>query len=155
MQKNIEMNSSEVNLFKDAISYAQKQYYLDAVNTFKKFIKLYSKSELVDDAYYNIGLCYFQMSLFNKAIEIYNIVIKEYKDSVINCFDQSEEGKTAAKCHYSILNCYLALNMLENAELEMEKIKKYKDSYVLIKGEKKTFYELALTAIKNYKSINN
>ena len=148
------MHNKEIELFKEALKNAKNEFYLDSISSFNELIRLYPESDLVDDAYFNIGLCYFEMNHFVKAIEIYNVVINNYPDSTISSLEgRGESGKTAAKCHYAILNCFLALNELTEATKELEKTKDFPDSFVVLEGKKITFYQLAMQALKTYNQI--
>jgi len=94
------------------------------------------------------------MNHFVKAIEIYNVVINNYPDSTISSLEgRGESGKTAAKCHYAILNCFLALNKLKEATRELQKAKEYPESFVIYEGKRITFYQLAMQALKTYNQI--
>ena len=62
------------------------------------------------------------MNNFTKAIDSFEKVITEYPDGTISILDGGNEyGKTAAKCHYAIVNCYLALGNID-AILHSEKL---------------------------------
>jgi tetratricopeptide (TPR) repeat protein len=151
-QKNKDkMYNKDIELFKEALIKANNEFYLDSISSFNELIHQYPESDLVDDAYFNIGLCYFEMNHFVKAIEIYNLVINDYPDSTISSLeDRGESGKTAAKCHYAILNCFLALNNLKEATIELEKVKNYTESFVKLDDKRITFYQLALHSLKIY-----
>ena len=147
------MKNKAIELFKEALDCARNEFYIESINSFNKLIRLFPNSDLVDDAYFNIGLCYFEMNHFEQAIDSYNIVINDYPDSTISDLELAEFGKTAAKCHYAILNCYLALNLMEDAKRELEKAKKYENSFVINKGKEISFYILCQRAIQTYTSI--
>ena len=148
------MHDKEITLFTNGLKFAQDEFFLDSINEFNKLVEDYPDSELADDAYFNIGLCYFEMNHFIKAIEIYNVVINDYPDSTISSLEgQGESGKTAAKCHYAILNCFLAVNDLKEATKELEKAKEYPETFVVCDGKRITFYQLAMQALKTYNKI--
>lgn len=147
------MHKKEIQLFTNAIQMAKDEFYLDAIQKLEKLIKEFKDSELVDDAYYNIGLCYFNMNQFEKAIDLFQKVIHQYPDSTISILDGGNEfGKTAAKCHYATMNCFLGLGRFDLALDIVNALDDYPDTYVLIGGQKKTFKEIALRAIEVYKS---
>tara|TARA_B110000977_G_scaffold200693_1_gene292173 strand:+ start:4951 stop:5397 length:447 start_codon:yes stop_codon:yes gene_type:complete len=148
------MHDKEVKYFVDGLSHAKDEFYLDAIKVFKNLIDLYPDSELVDDSLYNIGLCYFQMLQFENAIKTFSEVINHYPDSTISVLDGGNEfGKTAAKCHYANVNCYLAIGDTVKANDEVLLMKKFKNTYKLINEVKVTFYEIALNAINKYENI--
>ena len=94
--------------------------------------------------------------LFEKAIRLFERVITDYPDATISILDGGNEfGKTAAKCHYAIVNCYLALNELDNAKKELDKLKIYTASYMLVEEKKITFYQYAERAINIYTQTNS
>jgi tetratricopeptide (TPR) repeat protein len=147
------MHEKEIQLFTNAIQMAKDEFYLDAIQKLEQLIKEFKDSELVDDAYYNIGLCYFSMNQFERAIELFQKVIHQYPDATISILDGGNEfGKTAAKCHYATMNCFLGLGRFDLALDIVNALDDYPDTYVLIDGQKKTFKEIALKAIEVYKS---
>ena len=153
------MHDKEIILFTNGLKHAHDEFFLDAISEFQILVDEFPDSELVDDSLYNIGLCYFEMNHFIKAIETYNQVINDFPESTISILEGGIEfGKTAAKCHYAILNCYLALNELDNAKKELDKLKKYTESYILVEEREVAFFELADDAFNtfmNIKSNNN
>lgn len=149
------MHEKEIQLFTNAIQMAKDEFFLDAIQKLEQLIKEFKDSELVDDAYYNIGLCYFNMNQFEKAIELFQKVIHQYPDATISILDGGNEfGKTAAKCHYATMNCFLGLGRFDLALDILNALDDYPDTYVLIDGQKKTFKEITLRAIEVYKSTN-
>lgn len=147
------MHEKEIQLFTQAIQMAKDEFYLDAIKMLEQLTKDFKDSELVDDAFYNIGLCYFNMNQFERAIEIFQKVIHQYPNATISILDGGNEfGKTAAKCHYATMNCFLGLGRFDLALDIMNALDDYPDTYVLVDGQKKTFKEMALRAIEVYKS---
>ncbi|MDC1195827.1 tetratricopeptide repeat protein [Crocinitomicaceae bacterium] len=147
------MHEKEIQLFTQAIQMAKDEFYLDAIKMLEQLTKDFKDSELVDDAFYNIGLCYFNMNQFERAIELFQKVIHQYPNATISILDGGNEfGKTAAKCHYAIMNCFLGLGRFDLALDIMNALDDYPDTYVLVDGQKKTFKEMALRAIEVYKS---
>jgi tetratricopeptide (TPR) repeat protein len=146
------MHKDEVDLFVKGLENAKSEFYLDSINKFKKLIKDFPDSELCDDAVYNIGLCYFYMQQFQKAIESFEKVINYYPDSTISILEGGNEfGKTAAKSFYGIINCYLAVGDIEKAKLIIPKINNYENSYIITNDKKVLYKELSLTIIEKYK----
>lgn len=147
------MHEKEIQLFTKAIQIAKDEFYLDAIQMLEQLIKEYKDSELVDDALYNIGLCYFNMNQFEQAIELFQKVIHQYPAATISILDGGNEfGKTAAKCHYATMNCFIGMGRMDLALDILNALDDYPDSYVVIdSGEKKTFKELAHKALNLYK----
>ena len=136
------MQDKDIMLFTNSLKFAQDEFFFDAINDFNKLVEDYPDSELVDDALYNIGLCYFSIQQFERAIILFERVITDYPDATISVLDGGNEfGKTAAKCHYAIVNCYLALNDLDNAKKELYKLKEYNESYMLVEDKKITLHQ--------------
>lgn len=54
--------------------------YLVAINRFKKFIQSFPKSDLVDEAYYNLGRLYWALNMYEQAILSYQKIIKQYRN---------------------------------------------------------------------------
>ena len=146
------MHEKEIQLFTEAIKLAKDEFYLDTIKVLEKLIKEFKDSELVDDSLYNIGLCYFNMNQFEKAIELFQKVIHQYPDATISVLDGGKEfGKTAAKCYYAKMNCFLALGKFDLALDVVSALDDYSDTYVLVDGQKKTFKEIAQIAIEVYR----
>lgn len=147
------MHEEEIQLFINAIQMAKDEFYLDAIQKLEQLIKEFKDSELVDDAFYNIGLCYFNMNQFEKAIELFQKVIHQYPDATISILDGGNEfGKTAAKSHYATMNCFLGLGRFDLALDILNALDVYSETYVLIDGQKKTFKDIAVRAIEVYRS---
>jgi uncharacterized protein YlzI (FlbEa/FlbD family) len=147
------MHEKEIQLFTNAIQLAKDEFYLDAINIFEQLIKEFKDSELVDDALYNIGLCYFNMNQFERAIELFQKVIHQYPDATISILDGGNEfGKTAAKCYFGMMNCFLGMGRYDLALDVLNALDEFPDSYIVIdSGKKRTFKELAEKALNIYK----
>tara|TARA_B110000259_G_C13948936_1_gene375916 strand:+ start:598 stop:1047 length:450 start_codon:yes stop_codon:yes gene_type:complete len=140
------MHKDEVDLFVKGLENAKSEFYLDSINEFKKLIKDFPDSELSDDSEFNIGLCYFNMMQFEKAIESFYKVIDSYPDSTISILEGGDEfGKTAAKSYFAIVNCYMAQGDIDSAFLTLKKLKnkEFNDSYIIREDRKISFYEIA------------
>jgi TolA-binding protein len=151
------MRDIEIQLFSDGMNLANDEFYLDAITKMKELISKFPDSELVDDAIYNIGLCYFNMSQFVNAINYFNKCIAEYPDGTISVLiGGNEYGHTAAKCYYAIMNSQLALGNIEDAKNALDMMAEYPDSYVQLENEDKITYEaLAKKAFQVFnKQIN-
>ena len=151
-QKNKEtMHDKEITLFINGIKHAQDEFFLDSISEFQLLVDQFPDSELADDALYNIGLCYFNMHQFEKSVNFFETVIHNYPDGTISILDGGNEfGKTAAKCHYAIVNCYLAMANIEKAKENVLLSKNFPDSYVLVDEIKKSFSDLAESAMTTY-----
>ena len=124
------MRDIEIQLFSDGMNLAKDEFFLDAIANMNELIIKFPDSELVDDAIYNIGLCY-----FNKCIN-------EYPNGTISVLTGGNEyGNTAAKCYYAIMNCQLALGKIDDAKITLAKLSAYKDSYVEQENREKISYE--------------
>jgi len=147
------MREKEIQLFTQAMQLAKDEFYLDAIKMLEQLILEFKDSELVDDALYNIGLCYFNMNQFEKAIELFQKVIHQYPEGTISILDGGNEfGKTAAKCHYATMNCFLGMGRLDLALDILNSLDDFPDSYVVVdSGEKITFKDLAENALNIYK----
>ena len=148
------MHDKEITLFTNGLKFAQDEFFLDSINEFKSLTVEYPDSELADDALYNIGLCYFNMQQFEKSIGFFETVINEYPEATISILDGGNEfGKTAAKCYYAIVNCYLAMSNINKAKENVLLSKKFSNSYVLVDNTKKSFYDLSENAINTYLNL--
>lgn len=148
------MHQEEILLFSEAQNLVKDEFYFDAIEVFSNLIKKYPDSELTDDAFFNIGLCYFQLNQFQNAITNFNKVIEEFPDATISILDGGKEfGRTSAKCYYAIINCYLGLKKFDDIQDILQKLDSYEDSYVRIsENEKYTFKQLAEKSINIYNS---
>ena len=149
------MHKEEVDLFVKALKSANEEFYVEAINEFRTLIKKFPNSELCDDSEFNVGLCYFNIMQFEKAIESFYKVIDSYPDSTISILEGGNEfGKTAAKSYFAIINCYMAQGDIDLAFLTLKKLKnkEFNDSYIILEDGKKSFYEIAkqkLELLKN------
>jgi pentatricopeptide repeat protein len=147
------MHKKEIQLFTEALQLAKDEFYLDAIEQLNVLITSFKKSELIDDALYNIGLCYFKMNQFEQAIIFFKIIIEEHPEGLISVLDGGNEfGKTAAKSWFGILNCHLAKGRLDEAKEALEQMERYDNSYIINKKNKKvSFIQLGTELISNYK----
>ena len=144
------MNAKEIELFTHAIRLAKDEFYFDAIHALEEFIVEFKNSELVDDAIYDIGLCYFKLNQFERAIEKFELIISQYPDSTIYSLNaENEFGKTSTKALFGIFNCYLAQGNIESAKQILAKLKNDDKSYIIITNEKNTFYYLAKRILSN------
>lgn len=139
------MYDKVIQYFTDGLQLVQKEFYLDAINKFQILIDEYPNSDLADDSLFNVGLCYFKMKQLELAIEVFNQVIINYPDASISVLDNTNEfGKTAAKCHFGIFQCFLLLGKQDEAKKQIEKLKKFnQNSYIVVEGKQITFLKLA------------
>ena len=146
------MHDKEIQYFTKALQQAGSEFYLDAIVELRALIEEFPSSELVDDALYNIGLCYFQMNQFEKARTQYQEVIDKHPNATISVLEGGNEfGKTAAKCQYAIMNCYLGQGEVDKAKQITDMLNIYdEDSYVLVNDKKITFKELSEKALKTF-----
>ena len=147
------MHDKEIQYFTDGLNLAKNEFYLDSINKFTMLIDEYPKSDLADDALYNVGLCYFKLKQFNLAIETFNQVISNYPDGTISVLGNANEfGKTTAKCYYGIFLSNLAMEKIENAQIAIKKLKPFTiNTYVIVNNEKKSYEVLANETLKKYK----
>ena len=152
------MHDKEIQYFTDALQLAQQEFFVDAIGKLKNLIDEFPNSDLADDSYFNIGLCYFYLNQFEKGIETFQFLISNYPDGSISVLDGGKEfGKTAAKAYLGMINCYLGLGQVEEAEKIIPTLSQYNNStYVMVNNGKKTFEEIAKNAmdIFNHKSNN-
>ncbi len=149
------MHDKEILYFTDALKLVNQEFYLGAVHKLEMLIDEFPESDLADDAYYNIGMCYFHMNQLEDAIAAFENVIANYPDASITALESDKEfGKTAAKAYYCIVNCHLGSDDLEQAEKLIELLKPYNEgTYVIVEGKKTTYEELAKQSISKYKEL--
>lgn len=148
------MYDKVIQYFTDGLQLVKKEFYLDAINKFQILIDEYPNSDLADDSLFNVGLCYFKMKQLELAIEVFNQVIINYPDASISTLDNANEfGKTAAKCHFGIFQCFLLLGKHDDAKKQIERLKKFnQNSYIVIEGKQITFLKLANEMFKEIKN---
>lgn len=146
------MHEKEIQLFSQALKLAKDEFYLDSLKAFQALIDEFPESELVDDSYFNIGLCYFNINQFEKAKDSFEFVISNYPDATISILEGGNEyGQTAAKCYLGIINCSLGMGNLEYAQSILEELKEFSDSFIILSnGEKKFFHSFGKKAIEGY-----
>ena len=146
------MHNKEIKIFTQALKLAKDEFYLDSVIEFQIIVEEFPESELVDDCYFNIGLCYFNIYQFQRAKKSFEFVISHYPDAIISILDGGNEyGRTSAKCYLGIVNCYLGMDDLENAKSILNKLEEYSDSYIILPdGKKELFYSIGKKAVEGY-----
>ena len=85
------MRDFEIEMFAKALKYAQDEFYLDAINELKALVENYPNSELVDDALFNVGLCYFNLGHYEKAIQEFENLITNFPDATISVLEGGDE----------------------------------------------------------------
>jgi len=149
------MHEKEIQYFTEAFKLAKDKFYIDAIHQFQSLIKEFPESDLADDALYNVGLCYYEMCQFEKAIEVLEKMIEEYPDATITALEQGNEfGKTAAKAYYLIVQCYIGLDNVDKADSYIPIIEKYNNTYIAQDDKKISFKTLAEIAINKFKELN-
>lgn len=156
LKVNKSMHNKEILYFTDALRLIKQEFYLDAIHKLEMLVDEFPKSDLADDAYYNIGMSYFHINQPKDAIRAFESVIANYPDAIITDLESDKEfGKTAAKAYYGMLNCHLASDNLEEAEKIVHLLKSYNEnSYVVIEGKKTTYENLANQSILKYKELS-
>jgi len=145
------MHEKEILYFTEAFQLAQEECYVDAINKFQNIIDDFPDSDLADDAMYNTGLCYYEMSQFQKAIEILEELIKTYPNATITALENGNEfGRTAAKAYYLIVQCYIGLGDIQKSKTYIPILDEYTNTYVIRNSEKYSFAQLAKDAIDIY-----
>lgn len=133
--------------FAEAVERAMQGYLFDAIALFQDVVRRDRRSDVADDALFNIGACYLQMHLYNDAEKAFTQVLEQYPDATIHAVAGGQEvGRTAAK---ALLGRYRARRMLKDsagAAADRDALQGYGDSYVVNPdGQRITFFELAGT----------
>lgn len=82
-------------LYQIANSYYRSEQTYEAVQTFRRLLRMYPQSRLREQAMYNIGYLYFLAGNFAQAIEEFELVTKQYRGS-----------NWAARAQYNIGDAY-------------------------------------------------
>ena len=78
------LNTATANpdaLFSQAYADYMKGNYDIAIIEFKDYIAKFSDTDKVDNAYYWLGLCYYEKEKYRDAIDSFDKIIKDYPDS--------------------------------------------------------------------------
>jgi len=131
------------------VELARSGFLFDAVSKFEAVVKADKRGEVADDALFNAGACFLKMGLYHDAVAYFSRVLQGYPDAKIHAVPGAMEvGRTAAKAHLGTLHAYLAMGQRDNASKELETLKQYTDSYVIVPdGSKKTFHQLGVEAL--------
>jgi outer membrane protein assembly factor BamD (BamD/ComL family) len=149
------MHEQEINYFLEGLKDIKENFFIDAIEQFKKIVTEFPDSELADDAEYNISLCYYELNQFDNAIVNLQKLIIDYPDATITILGAGNEfGRTAAKAYLLMVNCYLALGKLEKTKEILTLLEPYTDSYVMNNGERVTYHELAKRTIDLYNKMH-
>jgi outer membrane protein assembly factor BamD (BamD/ComL family) len=149
------MHEQEINYFLEGLKDIKGNFFIDAIEQFKKIVTEFPDSELADDAEYNISLCYYELNQFDNAIVNLQKLIIDYPDATITILGAGNEfGRTAAKAYLLMVNCYLALGKLEKTKEILTLLEPYTDSYVMNNGERVTYHELAKRTIDLYNKMH-
>lgn len=73
--------ANEMENYQKALDLVQKSDFLNAVASFRSFVKAYSKSDFADNAQFWIAECYFALKDYQKAIKEYQSVVEKYPRS--------------------------------------------------------------------------
>ena len=70
------------NTYDEAFLLVRRGEYEKAIETFREFLKYCEKHELVENAYYWIGECYYSLEKYDQAIAEFKYLIDNYRSSV-------------------------------------------------------------------------
>ena len=148
------MNKNDKTIFFDALKDANNQLYLDAIASFQDYINKFPESNYIDDAVYNIALCYYELNQFDKCIVTLDYLIEKFPDSKIDTSEvDNTYGLTKTKASYLMIQSFLGKNDLAKAEELTSLIESDKDSFIIKNDIKITFYDLAQNSLKLFESI--
>ncbi len=149
------MLDREIDHFVSAASLATQGFFIDSIRRLRQLVEEFPTSDLVDDALYNVGLCYFELHQFDRALASLEELVESYPDSTITALDKSNEyGKTAAKACYLMVNCHLAKGQIKAARKLLVALEQYNDSYILDGDQKISFTEMGRRSVDTYLRIN-
>ena len=148
------MNKNDKTIFFDALKDANNQLFLDAIASFQDYINKFPESNYIDDAVYNIALCYYELNQFDKCIVTLDYLIEKFPDSKIDTSEvDNTYGLTKTKASYLMIQSFLGKNDLAKAEELTSLIESDKDSFIIKNDIKITFYDLAQNSLKLFESI--
>jgi tol-pal system protein YbgF len=104
-----ESYSKEEDFYNQALNYFQKGDFKNSRMSFEKFCTDYPNSPLIDNALYWAGNCYFKEKQFEKAISVFDDVIKKYP-----------QGNKVPDAYYLQALSFLGLNDQLSAQLILE-----------------------------------
>ncbi len=78
-----EPSSADCNdMYDEAFILVRQGEYAKAIEGFRKFLRQCEKHELVENAYYWVGECYYSLEQYDQAIQEFEYLISHYKSSV-------------------------------------------------------------------------
>lgn len=148
------MHEKEIEYFSNGLKFAKDKFIIDAISHFQSLIDEFPKSDLADDAMYNIALLYYNINQFQQSINSLENLIEEYPDGVISTMDIANEvGSIVEKAKYLLVQNYLGLDNIKSAEKTFNDMLDNKETYILENDQKKYYFNLAKDAIELYKEI--
>lgn len=148
------MHEKEIEYFSNGLKFAKDKFIIDAISHFQSLIDEFPKSDLADDAMYNIALLYYNINQFQQSINSLENLIEEYPDGVISTMDIANEvGSIVEKAKYLLVQNYLGLDHIKSAEKTFNNMLDNKETYILENDQKKYYFNLAKDAIELYKEI--
>ena len=95
------MHEKEIEYFSNGLKFAKDEFAIDAISHFQTLIDEFPKSDLADDAMYNIALLYYNINQFQQSINSLDSLIEIYPDGVISTMDVANEvGSIVEKAKY-------------------------------------------------------
>jgi|TARA_B100000965_G_scaffold365127_1_gene349393 TolA-binding protein len=148
------MHEKEIEYFSNGLKFAKDEFVIDAISDFQTLIDEFPKSDLADDAMYNIALLYYNINQFQQSINSLDNLIAAYPDGVISTMDIANEvGSIVEKAKYLLVQNYLGLDDIKSAEKTFNNMLDNKETYILENDQKKYYFNLAKDAIELYKEI--
>ena len=93
------IRDKELRLFSQGIYYFKNQDYIQALEVFNIFIRNYSQSKFLIEAYLNKADLFYEMGRLNDSISVYEYIISN--------FEISQYRDIFNKAHYGLAWCYL------------------------------------------------
>ncbi len=102
-------------LYQIANSYYRSEQTYEAVQTFRRLLRMYPQSRLREQAMYNIGYLYFLAGNFAQAIEEFELVTKQYRGSnwaaraqynIGDAYYNAGEHRKAVAAYQNVLDAY-------------------------------------------------
>lgn len=107
------IRDKELRLFLQGVYYLKSQDYIQAVEIFNIFIRDYTKSKFLIEAYLNKADLFYEMGRLNDSISVYEYIISN--------FEISQHEDIFNKAYYGLAWCYLKKGEFKKAIGEFER----------------------------------
>lgn len=116
------------NEFEFGDIYFNQKEYMEALDSFEKFVQAYPSSDLVPDALFNAGRCYYKLAYYTYAVETWDKLITNYRSSphvqeaqglIADTYFRSQKYPQAVQAYRRIISEYPGSELAQKAQLRI------------------------------------